>query len=400
MAIPEMTDTVPNAVRAFPSSTVRVGVVCDFREEGWPSMDLVGNMLVSEMLRHSARNLRPVELRPPFIHRFSRPKNGQTVSTFDRIVNRFWDYPRWLNDRRSDCDLFHIVDHSYAHLALTVPAGRAVVTCHDADAFRRLVDPAVQSSRLPKLLTRRILAGLRRAAFVTCDSVATREEVERLGLVDPERLGVVHNGVDECCSPEAEPEADDQANRHMWSDRDRSWLLHVGSVIERKRIDLLLHTVAAVRAQKPDVGLIRVGGAFTRRQSALVEQLGLTQSVRVLPYLDRRVLAAVYRRATVLLQPSAREGFGLPVLEAMACGLPVVASDIPVLKEVGGDAVACCPVPEPAPWAARVIALLDDPTRQDRQRAAGLRRAAGFTWLAHGEQMARIYAAVATAVGV
>ena len=286
-------------------------------------MDLVGDMLLSEMRRHPSRNLEPVELRPPFINRvgrFSHPENGQTVPTFDRVINRFWDYPRWLNGRRRDCDLFHIVDHSYAHLALAVPAGRAIVTCHDADAFRRLVEPTVQSSRLPKLLTRRILAGMRSAAFVTCASVATREEVERLGLVDPQRLAVVHNGVDERCSPEADPEADTQANRHMWSDRNRSWLLHVGSVIERKRIDLLLHTVAAVRAQKPEVGLIRVGGAFTRRQSALVEQLGLEHSVRVLPYLDRRVLAAVYRRATVLLQPSAREGFGLPVLEAMASG--------------------------------------------------------------------------------
>ena len=161
-------------------------------------------------------------------------------------------------------------------------------------------------------------------------------------------------------------------------------------MIERKRIDLLLHTVAAVR----------VGGAFTRRQSALVEQLGLEHSVRVLPYLDRRVLAAVYRRATVLLQPSAREGFGLPVLEAMASGLPVVASDIPALREVGGDAVAYCPEPDPAPWAARVIGLLDDPDQQARQRAAGLRRAAGFTWSAHGEQMARIYAEVSTRVRV
>ena len=74
----------------------------------------------------------------------------------------------------------------------------------------------------------------------------------------------------------------------------------------------------------------------------------------------------------------------------------MVASDIPALREVGGDAVAYCREPDPAPWAARVIALLDDPDQQVRQRAAGLRRAAGFTWSAHGEQMAQIYAEVST----
>src|SRR5262249_58441189 len=95
----------------------------------------------------------------------------------DRLLNRFWDYPRLLGRlaRRGGFDLFHLVDHSYAQLVLALPPGRVVVTCHDLDAFRCLLEPG----REPRpawfrAMARRTLGGLRRAAFIACDSEATR----------------------------------------------------------------------------------------------------------------------------------------------------------------------------------------------------------------------------------
>ena len=84
-----------------------------------------------------------------------------------------------------------------------------------------------------------------------------------------------------------------------------------------------------------------------------MRELGLTDAIVVLPMLDRATLAAVYRRSALLLMPSEREGFGLPVLEALACGTPVVASDIEALREVGGFAASYCPVEGIEDWQRR-----------------------------------------------
>ena len=103
----------------------------------------------------------------------------------------------------------------------------------------------------------------------------------------------------------------------------------------------------------------------------------------------------MYRRAALVLQPSEREGFGLPLLEAMACGTPVVASDLPVLREVGGAAVEYCPVGDTAAWVRAVSALLDerrrDPARWCARQAAGRVRARCFSWSQFAARLADIY---------
>jgi glycosyltransferase involved in cell wall biosynthesis len=103
----------------------------------------------------------------------------------------------------------------------------------------------------------------------------------------------------------------------------------------------------------------------------------------------------VYRRAALVLQPSSAEGFGLPVVEAMACGTAVVASDLPVLREVGGDAADYCQVGDVGAWSARVVARLDerrdDPARWEARRAAGITRASAFTWGEYARRMVGVY---------
>jgi glycosyltransferase involved in cell wall biosynthesis len=126
-----------------------------------------------------------------------------------------------------------------------------------------------------------------------------------------------------------------------------------------------------------------------------VSRLGLHDHVAVLPFVDRRVLAAIYRRAAVLLQPSDREGFGLPVAEAMACGTAVVASDIAALREVGGDAATYCPVGDVDVWMSTVAALLEEratnPDRWRARRTAGFAQAQRFNWQEHARRMTDVY---------
>jgi glycosyltransferase involved in cell wall biosynthesis len=111
--------------------------------------------------------------------------------------------------------------------------------------------------------------------------------------------------------------------------------------------------------------------------------------------MSREVLAAIYRHATLVLQPSDAEGFGLPVIEAMACGTPVVASDLPVLREVGGDAAAYAPVADTGAWSHTVTSLLNDrvqdPEQWSLRRDAGLVHANEFTWSKFATRTADLY---------
>ena len=181
-----------------------------------------------------------------------------------------------------------------------------------------------------------VLDGFRTAALVACDSAATRDELVAWDLIARDKLRVVPLGVHPTCTPEPNPAADAEARRLLdGGPADALNLLHVGSTIERKRIDVLLEVFAGVRKEFPRARLVRVGGPFTPAQMKLVKHFKLENAIVVLPHLSREVLAAVYRQSALVLQPSEREGFGLPVIEAMACGTPVVASDLPVLRVVG-----------------------------------------------------------------
>jgi len=143
---------------------------------------------------------------------------------------------------------------------------------------------------------------------------------------------------------------------------------------------------------------VRVGGAFAAEQAALARDLGVSNVV-VLPFLDRSTLAAIYRRSALLLLPSEREGFGLPLVEALSCGTPVVASDIPALREVGGEAVTYCPVGDVDGWSRTIAALLDEraerPADWARRREEGIRHAEAFSWSTYASEIAAIYARMA-----
>jgi glycosyltransferase involved in cell wall biosynthesis len=237
-------------------------------------------------------------------------------------------------------------------------------------------------------MTRRILSGFRQAAHVACDSAATYDEIRKFDLLSAARLSVVPLGVHPSCTPEPDAVADSAA-ASLLNGFTGPALLNVGSTIPRKRIDLLLRIFAAVHAQRPDVRLIRVGGPLTPRQRQLAQELHLDGLILELPFLDRAVLAAIYRRSTLVLQPSDAEGFGLPVAEAMACGTPVVASDLPVLREVGGEAARYCPPGAESIWSSEVLSLLDSSPAS--LRTVSLAQATHFSWVNFTKKMWDVY---------
>lgn len=379
------------------SASLRVAVLSDFREEHWPSMDLVAQMLLLHLERHHSQAVTATRICAPFRRRFTRLGNPRRLFTVDRALNRWRDYPQFVATLNGNFDVYHVVDHSYSHLLHNLPSRRAIVTCHDLEAFRCLLEPDQEPrSQLFKKALQSVLTGLQQAAQIACVSSATRDALLAYGIVTSERVSVVPNGVDPACSPQSNLDADRAADALLEpSPASAIEILHVGSTIPRKRIDVLLRVIDALRLEAPAVRLIRIGEPFTASQRSLIDRLDLRSALTVLPFLDKAVLAAVYRRAALVLLPSEREGFGLPVVEAMACGTPVVASDIPALREVGGAAATYCRVGDVEHWAETVRGLLrerrEEPDRWASRREACIRQAATFTWQEHARRMVELY---------
>jgi glycosyltransferase involved in cell wall biosynthesis len=355
-----------------------VGLVADFVEEGWPSMDLAAELTRLAVERFGGDEFGATLLRPPL----PRPARGLpwlgagTRHNLDRYLGRYLAYPRWLRARRGGYALFHLVDQSYAHLVHALPAGRSVVTCHDLDAFRSLLGEDREARPWWFRATmRRVLSGLRGAAQVICDSTAVRDALLAEGVVGESRLSVVPLPVHPDFSPLSDPHADAGLDTLLGPRAEGGLeLLHVGANMPRKDIPLLLRVVAALRERHPGLRLLRVGGGLDEGQRELADQLGIAGAIHELPFLPRPLLAALYRRARVLLLPSRREGFGWPVLEAMACGTPVAASDLPSLREIAGAGACFIAGSDPLEWAAAVEELLrEDPAGP---RAAAAREAA------------------------
>jgi len=167
----------------------------------------------------------------------------------------------------------------------------------------------------------------------------------------------------------------------------------VGTLEPRKNLVTALRVFRRVSDELPDVELVLVGGRGWRNE-AFERELGrgdAARRLRVTGFVSDQRLVDLYAGAACFLFPSLGEGFGLPPLEAMACGAPVVISDRPALVEVGGEAVLAAPATDAEALAANVLDVLTDPALAARLRTKGLARAAGFTWEAAAEATERVY---------
>jgi glycosyltransferase involved in cell wall biosynthesis len=370
-----------------------LGVICDLSEENWPSMDLVAEKLLENLGAYHPE-LSAECIRAPFRVRFGGiPVIGKRRHAFnaDRLLNRMHDYPRFLQNKARDFELFHVCDHSYANLIHRLPAERVGVFCHDLDTFRCLLAPEVDPRpRWFKAMARRVLDGLQKAAVVFHTTSTVRTEIERHDLVDAARLVQAPYGIAREFSPNPDPAHDSVADGSLRPLAGAPYLLHVGSCIPRKRVNVLLDVFAEARRKRPGLHLIQVGGEWSDEHRRQIAGHDIKTAVHQLPRTGQAEIAALYRRAALVLMPSQAEGFGLPVVEALSSGAIVVASEIPVFREVGGDAVVYCPVADVTAWSEKIGRLLADPTSAPPLEAR-LAWASQFSWAEHARRIAAAY---------
>jgi len=302
-----------------------------------------------------------------------------------RLFRRYVDYP--LRARRLRANLYHITDHGYAHLALVLPPGRTIVTFHDALLFR-LADRSLGTGWRPRraIFAQRFVSRLLpRVGGVLADSAfAQRELLRYVHGMRPERVAVVPLGVDVPVTAAEEDRSEPRRTRFrrlLGIPPGARVLLQVGRSDPHKNLEGTLRVLAALaRDRGRNVFLLRCGPLLAPGQRELAARLGVEGRVRDLGPVSEETLRDVYQAADALLFLSLYEGFGLPVLEAFAARLPVVASTAGAIPEVAGDAallVAPCDVRAAADAAD---AVLGSPERSRELVARGHARALLFSW--------------------
>jgi glycosyltransferase involved in cell wall biosynthesis len=371
-----------------------LAVLYDMTEEGWTSMDQMGHLLITRVPAF-APDLSVMPIHHRMIRLLSPGPLARVKPAFfaDRVLNRMLFYPQRVKRQVAGrFDIYHVVDHSYAQLVLSLPPGRAIVTCHDIDTFRSIVRPAEERRNpLFKFMTRRILQGLRRAELIVCVSEAARDDLLRFNLADPARVRVVANGIDPALLERPSEVARARVRELLPPQRGVFDLLHVGNDVPRKRVDRVVEIIATLRKRGHWIRLVRVGSPLRRETRQRAIDLGFGDAIE-LPFVDPDVLRAVYERCDLLLIPSDREGYGLPVLEAFAAGKPVVASDIPALRETAGGLGTLVRTDALHDWVAAIEQVLSagDPTGE--LAVARRARAARLTWDDHVRGLLPIYA--------
>jgi len=266
-----------------------------------------------------------------------------------------------------------------------------VVSVHDCTIEK---DVAFAGGRPLQAWTKTVTAMvLRRATAMTAPSAASLGDIARHYPGAPHPT-LVPNGVEfRRFSDVAASDVAAARERYRLPER---FILTVGAHRPHKNHEVLVRAMPGVPEK---VSLVIAGGPdprFPDRLSGLIHDLGLRSRIRLVPAVADELLPAVYRAASAFAFPSLAEGYGLPVLEAMAAGVPTVMSDIPVLAEVAGRAAVLVPPRDVAGWAAALTAMLTDETLRGRLTAAGRATAAAAGWEQGATDLGMLLAAVAS----
>lgn len=235
---------------------------------------------------------------------------------------------------------------------------------------------------------------IRWADIVVVDSHHTKSDLIHLVGIPSDRIYVVHLGVDSSFRPLQQDDAALAIVRLKYN-LPLKFILYVGTIEPRKGLDTLLMAYA-VLADKVSHDLVIAGkkGWYTESLFQLIKTYNLEQRVHFTGYVADEDLPKLYNLATLFVYPSRYEGFGLPPLEAMACGVPVICSNAASLPEVVGNAAWLVPPDDAYALAIAIGQVLEDQQLQAALRLKGLERAKQFTWEKTARQMVRIYEAL------
>jgi glycosyltransferase involved in cell wall biosynthesis len=298
--------------------------------------------------------------------------------------------------RRQLCRLRPDILHAPAFVSSLVAPCPVVVTIHDMGHAR-----FPRHYETPWLLYMRALVPLvaRRAQAIITDSGHARQDVQQLLRLPPEKVHVIYPGIDH--SRFRPLDVRDLTHVAARYSLDRPFVLYVGNLAARKNVPTLLRAVYRLKKSGfwRDRRVVLAGSASPGLPGyaevlAAIKKLGLQQEAILLGYVPDDDLPAIYNLAEAVALPSLHEGFGLPIVEAMACGRPVIASNCSSLPEVAGDAALLVDPRDDEAWAEALSRVLTDEGFRESMVERGLARAREFNWEKSAGETLRVYRGV------
>lgn len=283
-------------------------------------------------------------------------------------------------------DLFHSPDFVLPPVAGRIPT---LVTVHDLSFLKY---PETFTPELVNYLNKVVPRSVRRASHILADSAATKNDLVEWLATPAEKVTVLYSGV----NPRFRPVSNEkrlQRVRKKYGLGARPYVLSVSTLQPRKNYEMLIRAFKPVAAELPHNLVIAGGkGWLYERIMAEITSQGLDGRVLLIGFADDRDLPDLYSGASLFVYPSFYEGFGLPLLEAMACGVPVLNSDASCLPEVAGTATRQLAPNDQQAWTNAMSTLLADAGQRSRMVAAGFLQARHFTWSRAAEELNGIYA--------
>ncbi len=290
-------------------------------------------------------------------------------------------------------DIYHATDFV---LPPTRRRTRTLLTVHDLSFVR---DPRSTSPALKDYLNKVVPASVTRADHVLADSQATKEDLMELYSTSDDKVSVLYSGVDPRFNPDKE-EGEEERVRRRYKLGHQPFILSLGTIHPRKNYRRLISAFSMVADvsgwidRKPVYHNLVIVGAPGRLNDTLksdVSRLGLRTRVIFTGFVDDVDLPALYRSADLFVFPSLYEGFGLPPLEAMACGTPVVTSNVSSLPEVVGDVGLMVDPTDVHELSRMMTRALQDTELRCQMIEGGLARARGFSWLRSAWELRGVY---------
>jgi len=286
-------------------------------------------------------------------------------------------------------DIFHSPDFVLPPVA----AARTVLTIHDLSFMRY---PECSSPPLLEYLMRSVPRSVARADLLLADSESTRQDLMELLGVPGERVRVVYAGVEKRFAP-VEDEAVIGTTLQRYGIQ-RPYILGLGTLQPRKNFVRLIRAYDRLRRERSLPHQLVIGGGrgwLYEEIDTCIESLGLQEQVRLIGFVQDDDLPALYTAADVFAFPSLYEGFGIPILEAMACGTPVVTTTASSLPEVAGDAALMVSPTDEEALADALWRALDETALRNALRHRGFDQIQHFTWEAAAQQLLASYTELA-----
>ncbi|MEM6403746.1 MAG: glycosyltransferase family 1 protein [Cyanobacteria bacterium P01_D01_bin.116] len=351
------------------------------------SMEVYANGVISGL-----RAVRPdweiVDLKPQPIDR----KSQSPILRLQKFYERFWRFPQLVQQQKAD--IYHILDHSEAHITygLKKQSQPVVVTCHDLINFY-YKDNLQGSVTLPFLshnMWLHAVKGMKCADSVVTVSSMTAKDATKILDIEPTRISVIPNAVESIFKVLPEEEIN-QFRYKSGISLDTFCLLNVGSNHPRKNIDAILQVLNILKQRELSIHLWKAGADFNESQKQFISDCKLEENISYLGKPDKSTLLELYNAADILIAPSLHEGFGITLIEAMACGTPVITANVSAMPEVIGDAGILVEPNNYQLMADAVNNLQHNSVFRKQLIEKGLNRVKRFTWESTSEQIAQVY---------